>query len=637
MRCRRALPPALIALMPLMALLLGTAAGSACAQGGAAMPAAELVVTVAGRIEQTPTLGAGIVFAREKDRLHIVTANHVVRSGGREAGDLQIRLKGAPGVVLKARLLPQVDAGFDLAVLVVDDVTGVAPCSLALNVLAAPEAIARGRDVYPVGNPNGEPWALPVKPDAIAEVRNDRVVFQSAVLARGHSGGALIDASGLLVGLIQADEPPFGRALEVRKLVELLAQWKLPVQLRVPDSQGLPPLFSAARRGDEQGVRQLLAESCTDVNATLASAGGLSAMHLAARESANVTQLLLDAGARVDTQDRSGQTPLYHAAQVGAARTVQLLLARGASAAAKGALSAATERGAVEIVKLLLAAGADPNSALMMTVTAHASGSRAAREQILRLLIDAGAAVNTRDKDGDTALTLAVENGYTESVRALLEAGAIVQVKNRNKDSPLRLLTHSNSSAGREIALLLLERPTAVEADDAARLLGRLDRDWADVVRLLARRGLDARSPAAQKALVEAAERGHADVLGALLDAGVDPNPGGRPTPLQNVLGAQSREAPDAATRLAIVKLLLAKGSRVSLSAGPTQLLYQEPLYLALIKLDPPDIEVAKLLIARGANVNAAYPDGMSLLSVAESLKSQEAAALLRKHGARRR
>jgi ankyrin repeat protein len=384
-------------------------------------------------------------------------------------------------------------------------------------------------------------------------------------------------------------------------------------------------------------VRQLLAETCTDVNAALASAGGLSALHLAARESANVTQLLLDAGARVDTQDRSGQTPLYHAAEAGTARTVQLLLARGASAAAKGALWAATDRGAVEIVKLLLAGGADPDSALMMTVAERARGTQAAREQILRLLLKAGAAVNTRDKDGDTALTLAVENGHTGSVRALLEAGAEVRVKNRNQDSPLRLLTHSNATSGREMALLLLERHPVVEADDATRVLGRLDKDWADVVRLLARRGFDAHSPAAQKALVEAAERGHAEVVGALLDAGVDPNPGGRPTPLQNVLGAQSREAPDAAARLAIVKLLLAKGSRVSLSAGPTQLLYQEPLYLALIKLDPPDIEVAKLLIARGANVNAAYPDGMSLLSVAESLRSQEAATLLRKHGARRR
>jgi ankyrin repeat protein len=617
--------------------LLGAAAGSTLAQGSAAMPAAELVVTVAGRIDQTPTLGAGIIFAREKDRLHIATAQHVVRNGSRAATDLQVRLKGAPNVVLKARLLPQGDAGFDLAVLIVDDVAGVEPCRLALNVLAAPEAIARGRDVYPVGNPNGEPWALPVKPDAIADASNDRVVFQSAVLARGHSGGALIDARGRLVGLIQADEPPFGRALDVRKLVELLAQWKLPVQLSVPDSRGWPPLFSAVVRGDEQEVKHLLGQTCTDVNATLASAGGLTVLHLAARESAGVTKLLIDAGAQVDAQARSDQTPLFHAAQAGTAQTVQLLLARGASATAKGVLSAAAGRSAVEIVKLLLAAGADPDGALLVAVSAHATGARPAREQILRLLIESGAAVNARDQGGDTALTLAVENGYTGSVRALLEAGADVRVQNRNKDSPLRLLTHSNAGSGREIALLLLERTTAVEADDAARLLGRLGKDWADVVRLLAKRGIDRHSPAAQQALVEAAERGHVDLVGALLDAGVDPNPGGRPTPLQNALGAQSRDPPDAATRLEIVKLLLAKGSRVNRDPSPTHLLYQEPLYLALIKLDPPDVEVAKLLIARGANVNAAYPGGMSLLSVAESQKRPEAVKLLLKHGARRR
>src|SRR5262245_52545201 len=208
--------------LSLMAWLLFIHPDAAVAQVRGGASALNLIVTIGGHIGQAPVLGAGVIVARERNRLHIATANHVVRRGGAEATDLQVRLESAPNIALSARLLPFADAAFDLAVLTVDSPAGIDPCALTLDIVAAPATIVRGRDVYPVGNPNGVPWVLPVRPDAIADVRDDRVVFQSTVLAQGHSGGGLLDGEGRLIALIQSDEPPFGRALDVRKLVAIL-------------------------------------------------------------------------------------------------------------------------------------------------------------------------------------------------------------------------------------------------------------------------------------------------------------------------------------------------------------------------------------------------------------------------------
>src|ERR1700722_8108464 len=207
---------------------LGAGACAVLAQVSGIDPAvlrgAGLVAAITGQIGETPVFGAGIVFAREKARLYIATANHVVRQGGREAGQLQVKLRNWPDKLLDARLLPQAERDLDVAVLTVEDLAahGVDPCALSLDRLAPPDAVKRGAGVLPIGNPNGVPWVVPVRTDDILEVHDNQVVFESARIARGHSGGALIGADGQLFGMIQADEPPNGRALAMRALIQVL-------------------------------------------------------------------------------------------------------------------------------------------------------------------------------------------------------------------------------------------------------------------------------------------------------------------------------------------------------------------------------------------------------------------------------
>lgn len=150
----------------------------------------KLVVMVRAQLGAAPAFGAGIVFGREKDRLYILTANHVVRRGDAEATGIQVNLRTLPARALPARLLPRFDREMDIAVLMVENLAsqGIDVCALSLDRLGDPTALRRGSGVYPVGNPNGAAWGMPVSHDQVSMVTGDEIAFQSPFLAVGASG-----------------------------------------------------------------------------------------------------------------------------------------------------------------------------------------------------------------------------------------------------------------------------------------------------------------------------------------------------------------------------------------------------------------------------------------------------------------
>jgi len=131
----------------------------------------------------------------------------------------------------------------------------------------------------------------------------------------------------------------------------------------------------------------------TDKNLT--GPGGRTAMMLAAFNGhTKVVEMLLDAGARVDTRDAIGRTALMYAATGPNLPTIKLLLEEGARADAVDGqerwtpLMFAAAEGHLHVVKLLLAEGADPD---------------------------------TRDTDGETAADFAARRGH-QAVASLLQA-----------------------------------------------------------------------------------------------------------------------------------------------------------------------------------------------------------------------
>lgn len=197
--------------------------------------AKRLIVMIEARIGQQLINGAGIVLGVQGDRLYIATANHVVRWGDNEAEDIKVELRILPGEPFAAKLLNSRSGSraLDLAVMVVRGVeTDAIPVSLLpFDRLGNTPGMRRADAVYSVGNPRGNRWRVNVSPDRVSQLDGDLIKFESQVIAPGHSGGGLFDASGRLVGMIRADQPPVGEAVKIDRILEKARHWGLPVDL----------------------------------------------------------------------------------------------------------------------------------------------------------------------------------------------------------------------------------------------------------------------------------------------------------------------------------------------------------------------------------------------------------------------
>jgi hypothetical protein len=70
-----------------------------------------------------------------------------------------------------------------------------------------------------------------VTPDKVSSRSGATISFESAFIGKGHSGGALLNERWELVGMITADEPPDGIAVNIQSVLDALSQWDYPVSL----------------------------------------------------------------------------------------------------------------------------------------------------------------------------------------------------------------------------------------------------------------------------------------------------------------------------------------------------------------------------------------------------------------------
>lgn len=355
-----------------------------------------LNVEYAGSLEY----GAGIIFGRDQDRLLIVTAYHILHRGALQPRSILVKLRDKPEKFLKATLLRS-DDEMDLAVLSVENGTKQGNCALPFKRLGGWQTgfyrLQRGNEVYPVGNPNGVSWTMPVAPDFIAQINGNEIIFQSAFISLGHSGGGLIDVRADLIGMTIADQPPYGRALSMPAILGKVRDWKFPVEL---DTSLLPyketPLHLAAEKGDTRLIHQLLS-ACADPNA----------------------------------QDREMRTPLHLAAAAGRIDAIKLLLKGGAKLTVYDQLfmfplTWAVFNGQVEAVSVLLKAGADPDPKFGKDYIRRPLKIAVEKGhiEILKLLVEAGADINARDQTGETALSLALSKQNKTVIELLQSYGA---------------------------------------------------------------------------------------------------------------------------------------------------------------------------------------------------------------------
>ena len=371
------------------------------------------------------------------------------------------------------------------------------------------------------------------------------------------------------------------------RLLVVLAAALLLALLPALAPAAVPELLDAARRNDPAAALQLIKKGA-NVRAT--TSDSTTALHWAAHHGQlELVKRLIKARADVNARNDYGSTPMQEAAI----------------------------RGDADILSALLKAGADANTANDEGETVLMTVARTDKVEAARVLIKAGADVNAVESwRGQTALMWASSQSQPQMVRLLLESGA-----NPNVLSALRNWARTTTAEPRPqwrppgafTALQLAAREGCAGcAQELARGGAELDTTSPEGITALLFAVLNARFDTA-KVLIEAgADVNVADKWGrAPLYSAIDYNTtprGGRP----------DRPSSDVATPLEIAAMLLDRGAQIDfqLKAFPPYRLLgpdrggdsllttgSTPLLRAAKACDVP---AAKLLLDRGAQVDLA-------------------------------
>ena len=360
------------------------------------------------------------------------------------------------------------------------------------------------------------------------------------------------------------------------------------------------PLLDAIYWSDPEIVR-LLVEAGADVNAAEGSGGNTPLHEAVAQGNGEIVKILVAAGADVNAEGFMGHTPLTLAAEEGAKEIMRILLRPGLDAGTSadgedkeaastpsigsGALFTAIENDDVEMVRLLVEAGADVNAAEGFggNTPLHEAVEKGDAE-IVKILVAAGADVNAEGFMSRTPLSLATEEGATEIMQILLGPG----------------LDAGTSTDGED------EEAASAPPMGSEALFAAIENDDVEMVRLLVEAGADVNAAegfGGNTPLHEAVEKGDTEIVKILVAAGADVEAEGfmSRTPL-------SLAAEEGATE--IIQILLGPGPDAGTSADDEDKeaasappMGSEALFTAI---ENDDVEMVRLLVEAGADVNAA-------------------------------
>ena len=407
----------------------------------------------------------------------------------------------------------------------------------------------------------------------------------------------------------------------------------------------------AALQGKKEVVRALLQKG-VDVN--VPQIDGTTALHWAVRaDDLEMADLLLRAGARASATNRDGATPMQLASLNGSAAMIGRLLKAGVDANAPlssfgdTALMLAARTGKPEAVKLLLDSGAKVDAreswgdttALMWAV---AEGNHA----VVRLLIDRGADVNVRSKfvpsatgrgfEGATPvvaranqpaednasgsltpLMFAAREGDLESARMLVAAGADINARGGDGKDALGLAIFNG---GYDVASFLIDNHANVNQADAQRFTPLF---WA-----VDRRNMETAPNFPWRVTADPLP-----LIQKLLDAGADVNFLVNNTPRARMRDGSPRIVFATALMRAafsgditLVKLLLAHGADTKIVSKDSETVLMAACGTGFIpgyskgRTAAERLEVVKLLIDLGQNVNAGDDYGITALMVAANI-----------------
>jgi ankyrin repeat protein len=453
----------------------------------------------------------------------------------------------------------------------------------------------------------------------------------------------------------------------------------------IPDVFGQTPLFYAANCGSYAGA-EILVRAGADLNRRQKE-GKTALMVAAIRGDAKIAAFLISRGADVSIMTPAGETALHFAAVRGDIAMMKLLLESGAQIdAAKRSqrdldtpLIAAIRARQAKAALFLIEKGASANCPGKYADTPLHAAAFEGFKNVVSALLREGADVNARNETGNTPLF----DAHPETAALLLDCGADIEARNETGSTPLSW----SISAKRGTWRLLLDRGASAQTADCVisstplHIAARYD-DTEIIDALLAKGALiNARNKDGWTPLLEAISSGSDNAFQFLLEKGADiyicgndgtsalivAVRGEEPEMLKSLLaeeytlkkaGAGSNEslvlmrdndgntpAHSAIHCLEMMSILLKCGA----AADEPNKYGVRPLHDAALETychshDEADDEtyndelaVFKLLVAKGADVNARTNTGWSPLhavAASENVEADNAAKILVEHGA---
>jgi uncharacterized protein len=425
-------------------------------------------------------------------------------------------------------------------------------------------------------------------------------------------------------------------------------------------------IADAAMNRNKEAVRSLLQKK-VDVNST--QVDGTTALHWAVRaDDLETADLLIRAGANVSATNREGVTPMQLAAVNGNAAMMEKLIKAGANPNAPlskfgdTALMLAARTGKIDGVKLLLDNGAQVNAVETWGGTTVLMWAVSERNlEAVKLLISHGADVNARsyfvpsahgrgfegatpvppkpDQKVDelaggwlTPLMFAAREGDLEITKTLVAAGADLNAIAGDGKDALGLAIFNGQY---ELASYLIDNKVNVNHADAQRFTPLF---WA-----VDRRNMELGT----NGFPWTVTTDPLPLIKKLLDHGADPNavinntPRGRNRNASpRIVFASALHRAAFAGDLELCKLLLAHGANPHAVSSDRESMLEAAAGLALIpgyQVNHPDeerVELAKLLVGLGEDVNWADAYGITPLMAAANLGNTKLVQYLVDQGA---